>query len=417
MKRRTFIAGLGVGALGLAGIRWWPDEGWFNPCLPGPLPDGFANHELVQAAWDGIDPAQFWDCHVHLVGVGDGGSGVWITPQMQSLWHPIQNIQRVFYQNSGCAERVGHVDADFLARLGQLQGDFRSGAKLMLLAFEHHYGDDGRIDLAHTSYYTPNAYVRDVARRYPEKFEWIASVHPYREDAVAVVEQAVKDGARAVKWLPSAMGMDPASPRCDAFYEALARLNIPLLTHGGEELAVRGGAHQDYGNPLRLRRALDQGVRVIVAHCATIGTDTDLDQGPHGPRVESFKLFARLMDEPRYEPLLYGEISAITQVNRMGSALTTLIERADWQARLVNGSDYPLPGVMPLFSLTRLVAEGYLPAAAAPVLSEIRRYNPVLFDFVLKRHLRAGTKRFAPGVFESRRVFDPARRRFPGKPA
>jgi mannonate dehydratase len=115
--------------------------------------------------------------------------------------------------------------------------------------------------------------------------------------------------------------------------------------------------------------------------------------------------------------LLYGEISAITQVNRMGPALTTLIERTDWQARLVNGSDYPLPGVMPLFSLRRLVAEGYLPAAAAPVLSEIRRYNPLLFDFVLKRHLRAGTKRFAPGVFESRRVFDPARRRFPGKPA
>jgi hypothetical protein len=40
-----------------------------------------------------------------------------------------------------------------------------------------------------------------------------------------------------------------------------------------------------------------------------------------------------------------------------------------------------------------------------PVLSEIRRYNPLLFDFVLKRHLVAKGKRFAASVFETRRFF------------
>jgi len=65
------------------------------------------------------------------------------------------------------------------------------------------------------------------------------------------------------------MGIDPASSRCDRFYEALVRTDTPLLTHAGEEAAVDSPAAQELGNPLRLRRALEHGVRVIVAHCAT----------------------------------------------------------------------------------------------------------------------------------------------------
>jgi mannonate dehydratase len=69
--------------------------------------------------------------------------------------------------------------------------------------------------------------------------------------------------------------MDPSSPRCYPFYEAMQRLNLPLLTHGGHELAAQGGGHQDFGNPLLLRRALDLGVRAIVAHCASLGAAVD----------------------------------------------------------------------------------------------------------------------------------------------
>ncbi|MBI3545746.1 MAG: amidohydrolase [Gammaproteobacteria bacterium] len=410
MKRRAVLGLFGAGALAAGAGAWrsWPDEGIFNPCLAGRLPPKLAQHELVQAAWAGLDAEKVWDCHVHLIGVGDGGSGVWITPQMQSWQHPLQYTQRWFYQNAGCAERAGSVDADFLAHLVQLQRDMRPGNKLMLLAFEYHYAADGRRRLEQSSYHTPNDYARAVARRYPQLFEWIASIHPYRVDSEAVLEQAVKDGARAVKWLPSAMGMDPASAQCDRFYESLARLKIPLLTHGGEELAVHGAAQADLNNPLRLRRALDHGVRVIVAHCAALGQSTDLDRGPNGPPVDNFDLFTRLMNETRYEKLLYGEISATTQVNRVGPTLTTLLTRADWHPRLINGSDYPLPGVMPLFSLRRMVAAGYLAEAEAQVISEVRRYNPVLFDFLLKRHLRVGRQQFAPMVFESRRVFAPS---------
>ena len=45
----------------------------------------------------------------------------------------------------------------------------------------------------------------------------------------------------------------------------------------------------------------------------------------------------------------------MTQVNRAGPALAEVIERTEWHARLLNGSDYPLPGVMPMFSVDYLV--------------------------------------------------------------
>ena len=73
-----------------------------------------------------------------------------------------------------------------------------------------------------------------------------------------------------------------------------------------------------------------------------------------------------------------------------------------------HGSDHPLPGVMPLYRTQRLAGAGLLDAAAAPVLDEIRAYNPLLFDFVLKRHLRSGTQRLSAAVFETRRHFHAA---------
>ena len=404
MKRRTFLALGGLGALSLIGYRFWPDEGLWNPCRT-PLPEHLRRHELVQAAFAGIDPALLWDTHVHLIGVGDGGSGIWVTPDMDSLAHPTQYVQKRFYLNAGCAHGPD-IDASYVERLLRLQDDFPPGARSMLLAFDYHYDEAGarREDLS--SFHTPNAYALALARRHPQRFVAIASVHPYRSDAIEQLQVAAAQGARAVKWLPPAMGMDPASPRCDRFYEAMARLRLPLLSHAGEEQAVHGGDAQAYGNPLRLRRALDHGVTVLVAHCASLGHGVDLDKGPNGPRVPNFELFARLMNEPRYEGLVYGEISAITQLNRLGTPLDTLLDRSEWHPRLVNGSDYPLPSVMPIFSLDAMIEHGYLQPAEAAVLSQIREYNALLFDFVLKRTLRRHGKRFADAVFETRRLFD-----------
>ncbi len=403
-RRRLLLAGIGAG-IGTAAVwRLWPEQGFANPCRAA-LPPHIANHELVQAAWSEIDAAKVWDCHAHLIGSGDSGGGVWTNPEMESLLHPLRYAQRLFYLNAGCAHQApGRIDQSYIERMHNLVDGMRQGVKLLLLAFDHNYREDGTVALAASPFYTPDHYARHIAHSYPGYFEWAASIHPYRADCGMALEQAVRTGARAVKWLPAAMGIDPASPRCDGFYAALARLDVPLITHSGLERAVNTG-NQELGNPLLLRRALEHGVRVVVAHCASAGVDRDLDRGAHGPYVESFGLFTRLMDDPRFEGRLFGDVSAITQLNRAGRALAAVVERSEWHSRLLNGSDYPLPGIMPLYSVNSMVELEYIEPAMAPLLTEIRSHNPLLFDFVLKRHLRINGKRLAPAVFETRAFF------------
>lgn len=407
ISRRNFV--LGATAVGAAGAvafgRSYLAEGLLNPCL-AELPPELANHALVQAAWAGLNKDLVWDCHAHVAGVGDGGSGIIVHPDMDRLYHPLQYVQKIAYMNAGCANNAaGHVDTTYVERMRNLLNDMPGGYKLVLLAFDWFYGENGKADPGRSTFFVPNAYVQKISHLWPDRFEWMASIHPYREDAIAALEEAARNGARGIKWLPAAQGMDPASPRCHAYYDALAKLKLPLLVHCGEEKAVHGGDTQRYGNPLKLRPALERGVKVIVAHCASLGEDVDLDKGQDGPRLDSYWLFARLMDDPQYRGRIFGDISAVTQVNRKTGILHDLLARSEWHAHLLHGSDYPLPGIMPLYSTDMLIRDGLLPVASREPLLAIRRHNPLLYDFVLKRTLRSQGKGFAASVFETRKVF------------
>ncbi|MBI2316091.1 MAG: amidohydrolase, partial [Betaproteobacteria bacterium] len=81
-------------------MRYWPEQGFINPCR-ALLPPELTRHALIGAAWEGIDARKAWDCHVHLVGTGDSGSGIRINPAMESLANPLQYAQRLFYLNAG----------------------------------------------------------------------------------------------------------------------------------------------------------------------------------------------------------------------------------------------------------------------------------------------------------------------------
>ena len=402
IKRRALLSVAAAGLL--AGCRISFHDGLKNPCK-SVLPDELKRHPAVLAAWQDIDPNQFWDAHVHLFGNGDSGSGCWVNPKLESWLSPMQFVQRLFYMNAGCVhDAPGRIDQSVVERLHNQIDGMRPGMKTMLFAFDYCHDESGEIVRDHSSFYVPNSYARDMARLHPKYFEWVASVHPYRKDAVQALEQASEQGARAVKWLPAAQGMDPASTRCREFYRAAARLRMPIIVHAGKELAVAGGDTQSFGNPLKLRYPLDRGVKIIVAHAASLGQDLDLD---HKQEVwqDSFALFARLMDDVNYRQLLYADLSAVPQVNRT-DVLPILLNRSEWHPRLLNGSDYPLPGIMPLFSIDYFVEQGWLDASTASVLKQIREHNVLLFDFVLKRHLRYQGQRFPNSVFQTRRFFE-----------
>ncbi|HEV3010441.1 MAG TPA: hypothetical protein VGX52_15545, partial [Burkholderiales bacterium] len=173
------------------------------------MPRRLANHDLVRQAWDGIDASQFWDSHSHLIGTGDSGSGIFVNPATDSLLNPGQYARRLFFLNAGCVhDAAGSVDRAYVDRMRNLIDGMRSGTRMVLYAFERAHDERGEPDIPHTIFHIPDGYARDVAKAHPEYFEWAASIHPYRKDALEALERAKRDGARAVKWLPSAMGID-----------------------------------------------------------------------------------------------------------------------------------------------------------------------------------------------------------------
>jgi uncharacterized protein len=377
-----------------------------NPCR-GKLPEALARHELVRAAFEGLDPNALWDVHAHLLGTGDSGSGCTVNASMSQWWRPIEVLRRQAILNAACVGGdAASIDRAYVERLVWLTQDFPVGARWLLFAFDNAHDDDGAAQPDTTTFHVPDGYAREVVSAHAQRFGFVASIHPYAADAMERLNRAIADGALAIKWLPSAMNIDPRDKRCRPFYERLAGTRLPLIVHFGEEQAVPGAGRNEFGNPLLARVPLESGVRVVMAHCASLGHALDLDK-PSAPRVPAFELFARLMGERAHEPLLLGDVSAVLQINRKTDIARTLIERDDWHPRLLHGSDYPLPGIPILTRPQRLADAGLLDAKAVPVLLQVREHNPLLFDFMLKRSVRIGDKRLSAAVFETRRHFTP----------
>jgi mannonate dehydratase len=182
------------------------------------------------------------------------------------------------------------------------------------------------------------------------------------------------------------------------------------LCHTGEEQAVQSDEWQELGNPLRLRRALDKGVRVVAAHCASLGSVRDLDD-PMDRRVSAFDALLRMLNDKRWEKNLFADISAMTQVQRAGRPLRDMLVARHLHSRLLYGSDYPLPAIDPLVSTRLLEGDGYITGAERTVLNRIYARNPLLFDFILKRRLRIehmnASYAFDKKVFETAWLYQP----------
>ena len=108
------------------------------------------------------------------------------------------------------------------------------------------------------------------------------------------------------------------------------------------------------------------------------------------------------MDNENHIGQLWGEISAVTLLNRVKTAVPALLKRTDLHHRLVHGSDYPIPGVDPLINLWQLWALGLIRWEDRAPLAQLFNKNPILGDFVLKRIFITEDERaegFPPSVF------------------
>ena len=109
MRRRQFLlraaaSGVLPAAIGIGAWQLWPGQGLLNPSLALPMPESLTQHELVQAAKEGVDATKVWDMHVHLIGSGDSGGKAWANPAMYSLLQPFDYLHGAFYANAACLD-------------------------------------------------------------------------------------------------------------------------------------------------------------------------------------------------------------------------------------------------------------------------------------------------------------------------
>ncbi len=362
-----------------------------------------ATQSLIQKTLAPFAGDTLIDNHVHIIGLGNSGSGIEIHTDMNSIIHPFKFTRFAYFMNAGGITDEAQADEQYIDQLIDQVMQVPVYFQIRGLALDKHYLENGKVDYEETEIYIPNAYVVELSHQNPERILPVISVHPYRHDAASELQRWAAQGVRVVKWIPNAMGIDPSSELCTPFYKELNRLDMVLLSHAGTEQAIDSEGRQHLGNPLLLRKALNMGVKVIVAHCAVSGKSVDLDD-PDGASVDNFELFMRLFDDPQYEGLLFADISAMTLLNQIGDPLKVILSRPDLHSRLLYGSDYPLPAVGILNNNTALSLLGYLDEEILPALEEVQSLNPLLYHFLLMRSLKhpESGAQFSEDLFRNR---------------
>ncbi len=360
---------------------------------------------LMEEAFKGIDSSARRDYHTHILGMNTELNGTFVNEGWQSPWSGlIHYIQFEVYKSSAAITDVEQADAQYLARLKDLIYHMPHSGKFGIMAFDYFHDEQGQSDPVLTTFHVPNDYVMKIVRESPDLFFPIVSIHPYRTDATTVLQHYAEQGVRFVKWLPNAMGIHPASKtmkdKLEAYYGIMHRHDMVLISHTGDEKATEAEEFQNLGNPLFLRKPLGMGVKVVMAHVASLGEclEEDVTICPTGtPYID---VAIQMLEEPRYKKLLFADISALTQDNRKDN-LNKVLANTAIHSQLINGSDYPLPAVNIVIQTRTLESSGYITAEEREALNEIYDYNPLLFDFVLKRTLRhteTGVQ-FPPSVF------------------
>lgn len=340
--------------------------------------------EALERSLQGLDLTRVVDCHAHLVGLGSAGSGAYVKKSWGQFWHPGDYLRFRFYLKASGVKDLSMADEQYEARLVELARARPWQGRIRLLAMDEWVAADGATAREHTHFHSPNEMAARAVERNPDLFALAASVHPFRKDALEQLGRWAARGAKVVKWLPNAMGFHPGEERLRPFYGAMKELGLTLLTHTGDEMAVPSRKAQYLGHPQHLKLPLDMGVRVIAAHCASLGKGKDLESGR---KALNMSLLFEMMGEKKWEGLLYADLSAILQVNRT-HAVWLLAAHPELSNRLIQGSDYPLPCINPLTWLFPFRVWGMLSPRECAGLREIFKLNPLVFDLCAKRLLK-----------------------------
>lgn len=280
----------------------------------------------------------------------DGGAALDSCISPRSLRRPLWRLANRWFGFAPRLEAGPQLDK-LLAKFYQTHY-FGKGPveRIVLLAFDAYHDDAGRRPpLPETrgqlgsDIYTSNSFVYQSCRQRPERFLFGASVHPYRENANACVEEVFERGACLLKWIPLHQNIDIADRRTVAVLRCCAQLGLPILVHYSEEFTL-ATQHPQYRSVaalldvLRRLRREDAMPITIVAHVATPVT-------PFGERQSHAGLIEALLGEFADAPL-YADISALTSWGKVGF-LRKIARRQDLHPKLLFGTDFPVPIALP----------------------------------------------------------------------
>lgn len=263
------------------------------------------------------------DLHVHVVGNGSGGTGCWLRV---TGWHRPLAAFMLRHISLPAGALRGDLDRLFVERLlAQVRGS--SLSTVVILAQDDVHDEHGRVMPDTGSFYVPNDYVLALAGSHPE-FLPAVSIHPARPDAIEELDRCLAAGAVMMKCLPNCQNINCADRRLTKFWERMAATKLPLLAHTGGEHTLPV-VRPEFADPRILTRPLEIGVTVIAAHSGT-------RSGLFDP--EYFGVFAEMT---RRFPNLYGDSSAFN-VPLRGRHIRECLS-GPLAARMVHGSDYPVP--------------------------------------------------------------------------
>ncbi|MCP4406336.1 MAG: amidohydrolase family protein [Gammaproteobacteria bacterium] len=297
---------------------------------------------IHSTALDSLKPSSgktIIDIHVHVAGLGYGGSGCYINEAMRNSFRFPFYLWAMDVTEEELKRQGDRVLFDKLSR--NIAASETVG-KAIILAMDGYVNDQGVLDKALTQVYVPNGYVARETARF-DNLLFGASINPKRKDAIERLRSAHREGAVLIKWIPSIMNIDPADPRYIPFYQTMAELDIPLLTHTGMEKSF-ADTHDALADPVRLKLPLEQGVTVIAAHLATTGQSDGQDN------------FARILPMFQDYSNLYADISSLTQINKLND-LAQAMKTHGIIDRMLYGSDWPLqffPLISPWYHINHI---------------------------------------------------------------
>lgn len=260
------------------------------------------------------------DIHVHLAGLGEGGTGCRVSPAMS------RSIQFLAMRQLA---RLGGIrtDQDFADKLIAHAEGSQSLDYACAMAMDGVYDPHGEFMPDQSHLYVPNSWAIDVASRSPKVLP-VISINPQRKDALEELERWGPE-AVALKWLPPAQRFDPSDARYHDFRMLLRRLELPVICHSGTEHTVPH-VTQRLGDPSLCEPLLELGIPVVFAHC---GTCTVFQPG-----VDHVPTFQRMLE--KYDHA-FGDTAGFCSIVRHRNVFRFSEDR--YAGRILHGSDFPVP--------------------------------------------------------------------------